>query len=162
MAVGHAVDRGGNAQEMFKKLGRDVLIHFIVPGEFQRNAQQVGTIHCHPAGAIRLVDEAAGGQRRTAVEHADVVQPQKAALKDIASLGVLAVHPPGEVQQQLVEDPLQKSHVAHVLRIGFPPLFAVQLEYAPGGPGMDRRIHIAKLPFVGRQLAIGVHVPFAR
>src|ERR1700730_16228723 len=31
----------------------------------------------------------------------------------------------------------------------------------PGGPGVNRWIYIAKGPLVGRQLAVGVHIPFA-
>ena len=37
-------------------------------------------------GAVGLVDEAAGRQRRAAVEHADVVQAEEAALEDVAAL----------------------------------------------------------------------------
>src|ERR1700688_2485696 len=33
--------------------------------------------------------------------------------------------------------------------------------HAPRGPCMSRGIYVAKSPLVGRQLAIGVHVPFA-
>ena len=112
--------------------------------------------------AIQLVASAwveisAAGQRLAAVEHADVVQPQEPALEDVAAVRVLAVDPPGEVQQQLVEDALQKRQVA-----GVAALLAVDLEYAPGGPGVHRRIDVAEGPFVGRQLAVGVHVPLAR
>ena len=52
------------------------------------------------------------GQRRAAVEDADVVQPEEAALEDVVALGVLAIDPPGEVEQQLVEDALQEGAVA--------------------------------------------------
>ena len=45
----------------------------------------------------------AGGQRRAAVEHADIVETQEAALKHVLAEAVLAVHPPGEVEQQLIE-----------------------------------------------------------
>ncbi len=37
----------------------------------------------------------------------------------------------------------------------------VDLVDAPRGPGVDRRVHISEGPFVGRELAVGVHVPFA-
>ena len=47
-----------------------------------------------------------------AVENADVVQAEEATLKGVAALGVLAVDPPGEVEQQLVEDLLQEVDVA--------------------------------------------------
>ena len=52
------------------------------------------------------------GQRRAAVEHADVVEAEEAALEDVAALRVLAVHPPGEVEHQLVEDALEEREVA--------------------------------------------------
>ena len=41
---------------------------------------------------------------RRPVERADVVEAEEAALEHVVALGVLAVHPPGEVEQQLVED----------------------------------------------------------
>ena len=71
--------------------------------------------------------------------------------------GVLAVHPPGEVQHQLVEDALQEVAVALPA-----PALLVDLVDPPGGPGMDGRVHVAELPLVGRHLAVRVHVPFAR
>jgi hypothetical protein len=33
---------------------------------------------------------------------------------------------------------------------------------APAGPGVDRRIDVGKIEFIGRQLAAGVHVPLAQ
>ena len=91
-----------------------------------------------------------------AVEHADVVQSEKAALEDVAAAGVLAVHPPGEIQHQLVENALEKG------RSPCPFSAAVDLVDAPGGPGMHRRIDVAERPFIGGQLAVRMHVPFAR
>jgi len=46
-----------------------------------------------------------------AIEEADVVQPEEAALEEVAALAVLPVDPPGEVEEQLVEDPLQEGVV---------------------------------------------------
>ena len=62
----------------------------------------------HPAGAVRLFDGAARGQGLAAIEDADVVEAEKAALENVVAFGVFAVHPPGEVQQQLVEDALEE------------------------------------------------------
>ena len=98
----------------------------------------------------------AGGQRLAAVEHADVVQAEEAALKDVHALGVLAVHPPGEVQQQLVEDALQKRAVARAATL------LLDLVDAPRRPGMHRRIDVAERPLVGRKLSVGMHVPLAQ
>ena len=97
---------------MLEELGRDVLVDVIVLRELQRDAHQVQAVHRHPAGAVRLVDVAAGRQRRAAIEDADVVQAEKAALEDVAPFGVLAIDPPGEVQHQLVEDAFEKREVA--------------------------------------------------
>ena len=67
------------------------------------------------------------GQRR-AVEGADVVETEETALEDVVALGVLAVHPPGEVDQQLVEDPLEEIDVPA----------AVDLEHARAPPTRGR------------------------
>src|ERR1043166_6948057 len=128
----------GNVQEMFEKLGGDVLINLVVLGEFQSDAHQVEAVHRHPTGAVGLVDKSTGGQGRAAVENADIVQTQKAALENISALGVLAIHPPGEIEHQFVEDALEESEVSCVAA-----LLAVHLEYAPGCPGMDGRVNIA-------------------
>jgi hypothetical protein len=46
---------------------------------------------------------AARGQRSAAVKDTDVVEAEEAAFKDVLAEAVLAVHPPGKVQHQLVE-----------------------------------------------------------
>ena len=66
----------------------------------------------HPGGAVGLLEVAAGRQRRAAVEDADVVEAEEAALEDVLAEAVLAVDPPGEVQQQLAEGALQEVDVA--------------------------------------------------
>jgi len=50
-------------------------------------------------------------QRRTSIEHADVIEPQEPPGTH-CGLRVLAIHPPGEIQNQLVKDPLQEGAVA--------------------------------------------------
>ena len=97
------------------------------------------------------------GRGFAAIEDADVVETEKAALEDVAALGVLAVHPPGEVQHQLVEDALEKLEIALVAA-----LLSVDLKDAPRGPGVHRRVHVAERPLVGGKLPVRVHVPLAR
>ena len=72
----------------------------------QRNSEHIEAVHAHPARAVRLFDVAPGRQRRRAIKDTDIVQTQEAALEDVIALGVFAVDPPVEVQQQLVEDAL--------------------------------------------------------
>ena len=70
--------------------------------QLRRQLQHVLAEERHPCRAVRLLEVAAGGERRAAVEDADVIQAEEAALEDVLAEAVLAVHPPGEVEQQLV------------------------------------------------------------
>ncbi len=151
--IGH---RLGDVQEMLEELGGDVLIHLVVARQLQRDPHQVEAVHRHPGGTVGLVDVAARRQRCAAVEDPDVVEAEKPALKDVAALGVLAVHPPGEVEHELVEDPLEEGNVPLVA-----PALAVDLEHPPRRPGVDRRVHVTEGPFVRRKLAVGMHVPLS-
>src|SRR5262249_42410160 len=45
--------------------------------------------------------------------------------------------------------------------VGFAANSLLDLVNTPGGPRMNRRIHIAESPLVGRKLSIGMHVPLA-
>ena len=84
-------------------------------------------------------------QRRRPVEEPDVVHPEEPALEELRAVGVLAVDPPAEVQQELGEHPNQEVPVAQ----------AVDDVDLPGRPCMDRRVHVAEGPFVRGQLAMG-------
>ena len=99
---------------------------------------------------------AACGQGRAAIEHANVVEAHEAALEDIVILGVFAIDPPGEVEQQLVKDAFEKNQIAAAAA------FLLDLIDAQRRPSMHRRVDVAQGPFVGRQLAVGVHVPLAQ
>src|SRR5439155_11896301 len=95
-------------------------------------------VSSHPPRGIGLLQDAADRQVR-AVERPDVVQSKKAALEEVVSAGVLPVDPPGEVDQQLVEDPAEEVDVAT----------AVDGEDLERRKGLDRRIDVAEVPLVG-------------
>src|SRR5207302_6861292 len=101
-----------DVHKMLKELAGHVFVSRVVESQLQRHSQQVERVHRHPACAVGLLQKSARGQGLGAVENTDVVQAQKAALKKIVPLGVLAVHPPGEVQQQLVKNSFQKLEIA--------------------------------------------------
>ena len=63
--------------------------------------------------------------------------PRKPPAKRCLPVDVLAVDPPGEVDQQLLEHARQEQPVAR-------PARPVDLVYAPAGPGVDRRIDVAE------------------
>ena len=56
------VHSGGNAEEMFEKLGRDIFVNVIFTGEFDRDAHQIQREHSHPTGAIALFKMGAIGE----------------------------------------------------------------------------------------------------
>src|SRR5712664_4689114 len=89
---------------------------------------------------------AAGGQRSAAVEDAYVIQPKETALKEVIAVTVFTVHLPTEVQHQLGEGALEELNVAFPFKGLLRP---VQKERRPR---VYRRIDVAEVPFVGRDL----------
>ena len=85
----------------------------------------------------------ASWQWRATVEDADVVQSQETTLKDIVSLAVLAVHPPGKVEQEFVEHPLQE------VTVSLPSSALLDFVHAPCSPGMNGRVYITECPLIG-------------
>ncbi len=65
--------------------------------------------HPHPGRAVGLLHGAAHGKGGAAVEDADVVEAEEAALEDVLVARVLAVHPPREGQEELVKDALEEG-----------------------------------------------------
>ena len=78
-------------------------------------------------------------------------------MKDISSTEILAIAPPGEVGNQLLENMPKESCItnATISRL-------VDLIDEEGRPRMHRWINIAEAPFIGGQLSVGVHVPLAQ
>src|SRR6185437_17104286 len=99
-----------------------------------------------------LFEVTAGGQRRTTVEYADVVQSKKPALESVLAGTVLPVQPPGEIEHEFLKAALEPFDIS-LAGLGF--FQAIQKN---GRPGMDRRVDIAKVPFVGGNLPVGMEV----
>src|SRR5229473_2845082 len=125
---------------------RQLLIGRVVCRKLEGDLEHVLAEQGHPRGAVGLLQIAAGGQRRAAVEDADIVEPEKAALEDILAEAVFAVHPPAEIRRELAEDPLQEVEVCLALQYLLHPV------YEDRGPGLYRRIDIAEVPLIGRDL----------
>src|SRR5262249_56893473 len=90
-------------------------------------------------GAGRRREAPAGRQRSAAVEDADVVEAQEAALEGVVAGPVLAVPPPGEIERELVESGFEPVDVGSAA-----PL--VQTVGEDGGPGVYRRAGTAPAP----------------
>ncbi len=141
---------------MLEELVGDVLVALVLASELEGDLEQVQAVHAHPARRVGLLEDVPAGERRRAVEDADVVEAEEAALEDVAPLGVLAVHPPREVQHQLVEDALEKAAIA-------PPRHApLDLIDALARPRVDGWVHVTEGPLVRGELPVRVHVPLAR
>src|SRR5262249_46780154 len=112
-------------------------------------------IQSNPCGAIGLFDGSAGGQLGTAVKHPDVVQAEKSAGEDIAPPRIFSVYPPSEIEQQSLETLLQEVEIN-------PAPLILDLVQEQRSPGMDRRIDVAKIPLVRRNLSIGMEIEIAQ
>jgi hypothetical protein len=126
----HRVDDG---HEVLEELAGDVLVAVVDLGQLQCDAQHRGAVERHPRRAIGLGELAAGGQRLAAVEDADVVQAEEAAGEEVLPLHVLAVHPPGEVEEELGKGALEEVGVPAAAGAGL-------LVDPPGCPGVHRRV----------------------
>ncbi len=89
-------------------------------------------------------------------KHTDVVEPEKTALENIFAFDVLAIHPPGEIDQQLVKHAHEKLAVLLTLDA------SGNFVNTPGSPGMHGRIHVGEVPFIGGKFAVRMHIPFAQ
>ena len=124
-------------------------------GQLEGDAEHALGEERHPRRAVGLLEAAAGGQRRAAVEHADVVEAEEPALEHVATGRVLAVDPPREVDEQLLERALQPGDVARAA------LLDLGLVDEQRRPGVHRRVDVAEVPLVGGQLPAGVEVQLA-
>jgi hypothetical protein len=80
-------------------------------GQLESNVEHAQAVESHPASAVSLLKDASRGQRLRAVEQTNVVEAQKATFEDVFALGVLAIHPPGEVQQKLLKNSLKEINI---------------------------------------------------
>src|SRR6185312_8822905 len=150
-----AVDRVRDGYKVFEKFRRDILIRRVFGGKFKGGGQHDRAIRGHPRRAICLFKRTAIRQWFGAVEKADVVEAEEATGKDLLAGDVFAVDPPGEVDEEFLEDTLEKNAVALAPR-------GSDLVNAHCGPRVNRRIDVAEREFIGRNLAARVCVPFAQ
>src|SRR5277367_1467968 len=149
LMLANPVHRVGDPEEMLYEAKGDFLVHGVVLCQNKRNLQHVLAVESHPRRAIRLVEMPTGGELSTAIEHANIVQPEESSREDIPSLRVFSVDPPVEVQHQTLKRTLQEAQVR-------PAQFFLDVEKKQRRPGMHWRIHITEVPLVGRDLSVGM------
>jgi hypothetical protein len=106
------VHRVHDRDEMFEKLRRDVLVGRVLARQLERHRQHRGAEEGHPGRPVGLLQVPARRQLGRPVEDADVVEPKEPAREEVLPFRVLAVDPPGEVDQEFLEDPRQEDPVA--------------------------------------------------
>src|SRR4051794_38372925 len=102
-----------DVKEVLPELTCHVFVRIVEAGQFHRDGEQVERVHRHPACAVGLLDMSSNRQGLAAIEDADVIEPEKAALENVSALGIFTIDPPCEVQHELVKDTLEKLHVTH-------------------------------------------------
>src|SRR5208282_6773341 len=100
-----------NVKEVLEELDDHVLGSVVVGEEFNCQLRHVLAEQCHPCRTVRLLQGASGGQRCAPIENPDVVEAEETTFENILPKPVLAIHPPGEVQQKLFESPLEESGI---------------------------------------------------
>src|SRR5262249_1097336 len=98
----------------------------------------------------------ASRERRGTIKDSDVIQTKKATLEDIGAIRIFAIYPPRKVQKQLMKNLFKETAV------GNSPHAALYFVDAPRSPGVNRWIDVAKGPLISGQLAVRVHIPFAK
>jgi hypothetical protein len=136
------IDGGADVHEVLEELRGDVLVHRVLLGELQREAEEIEAIHRHPARAVGLLEVAPRRQPDVRSNTLMLSRPEEAALEDVVAFGVLAVDPPREVDEQLLEDALEE------LAVGAAVELLLDLVDAHRGPRVHRRIDVAERPLV--------------
>src|SRR5208283_3739482 len=138
--------------EMLEEPEGDFFIHGgVILGQNERDLQHAHAVERHPCGAVGLVQVSTGGQRCTAIEDPDVVEPEEPAGEHISSLRILAVDPPVEIQHQSLEGALKETEVS-------PAQFGLNSVQKQRCPGVHGGIYVAEVPLIRRNLSVGVSI----
>ena len=137
---------------MLHELQGEVLVARVDGGQFDRQLQHVLTEQSHPCRAVCLFQLSPGREGCAPVEDPDVVEAQKTPLEEVPTRRVLTVHPPGEVEEQLLEGVAEKVDVASPVLVGRGVVGEKR------GPRVHRRVDVTEVPFIGRDLAVRVKV----
>ena len=118
------------------------------PVEHRRDGGHRERVRRHPPGRVRLLEHVPLGEMR-AVDRPDVVEAEEATLEDVRAVRVEAVHPPREVDEELVEDAAQEVDVGA----------ALDDEHLERRPRLHRGIDVVEGPLVRGQRAVRMLEP---
>jgi hypothetical protein len=87
------VHRVDDADEVLEEFRRDVFVNIVRRRELERHGEHRRAVESHPRGAVGLVESMPTRQRLSAVEHADVVEPEKSSAEDVSAVERLSCSP---------------------------------------------------------------------
>ena len=94
---------------------------------------------------------AASRQFGTTVEYPDVIEPEEASREDVSTLWIFPIDPPVEIRHQALKGSFKEPNIGAAQ-------FPFNVEQQQSRPGVDWRIHVAEVPFVGGYLAVWMRV----
>jgi hypothetical protein len=84
---------------MLEEFGGHVFVNGIGLSQFKRHGKHCEAVESHPSCAVRLLQKSTGRQRLRSIEHTNVIESEEASGEEIIAFRVLAIHPPGKVEQ---------------------------------------------------------------
>ena len=144
-------ERVHDEDHLLQEFDDHVVIDRILLSQRRRESEHRNRVVRHPCGSVCLVEPDSGRQVGT-IEGTDVVQSQETAAKEVVAFRILAVEPPREIQQQLLEYSLKEFVIRG----------AVNYKDSDRCQSMDRRIDVIETPFVRRKRAVRMKKPFSQ
>src|SRR5438874_558587 len=95
---------------MLKEFRGCIFKRLIIHGDLERYVHHVECIGTHPAGTICLL-QLHMATVKTPVEYTDIIQSEEATFKDVVPVPVLAVDPPGKIDEELLKYLFQEDQV---------------------------------------------------
>ena len=138
------------------ELDEHIFVAWVFNSELTGEPDHVLREERHPGSTVRLFQITARRQWGAAVENPDVVESEKATLENVLAKTILAVNPPCEVHQELVERPLNKVYIDRPVQCLRRSIKEKRRE------SMHRRVYVAEIPLIRRELTARVDMMTAQ
>jgi len=113
---GHRI---GDEDEMLEELAGDIFVDRVVLGEFESDVEHRETEESHPSSSIGLTHRSSSRETLGPVERTDVVETEETSFENVESVLILAVDPPSEVEEKLLEYSLEELEIFASVHFSF-------------------------------------------
>ena len=93
---------------MLEEFTGQVLVDRFFARQLEGDREHRAAVKRHPRRSVGLIEDGAVGKLLVAIEDADVVQPKEPAAEDVAAGHVFSIHPPGEIDDELLKRALEE------------------------------------------------------